>query len=349
MKKLILSCVVFFQTFLVSNVKTITTNYYCKSYIVLDYNSGKILEGKDIHLIRSVASISKIMTAIVAIENSDLNNYVEVEENIKKGYGSSIYLQEKEIITMKDLLYGLMLRSGNDAALTIAVKVANTEEEFVEMMNTKAKIIGMNNTTFHNPSGLDVDDEGNLSTSYDMALLMKYAMENETFKEITSTVYYKSENHGTWLNKNRLLREYKNTIGGKTGFTTKARRTLVTSAKQDDNELIIVTLDCGGDFSFHKQLYEKYFSNYKTFKLLNKGSNYIEDYELVCEKPISIILKKEEIGEYKIIYEVGENKANIIVQKNDDKKIIGNCEVNKKTNKKVKKSLFRRIIEWFKK
>ena len=126
-----------------------------------------------------------------------------------------------------------MLRSGNDAAVTIARGVSSSVEEFVNLMNKKAYDIGMYNSSFNNPSGLDVDDEGNVSTSYDMALLMKYAMNNTIFKEITNTKEYRSNNHGVWVNKNKLLRNYEYATGGKTGFTAKAKRTLVTSAKKE--------------------------------------------------------------------------------------------------------------------
>ena len=311
-------------------------DYYSRSYVVMDYNTGEILESKDKDLVRSVASISKIMTAIVAIENSSLDAYIEVNDDILKAYGSSIYLKQGEIVKMEDLLYGLMLRSGNDAAVTIARGVSGSVDKFVDMMNQKAKVIGMNSSLFHNPSGLDVDDEGNLSTSYDMALLMKYALDNNIFRKIVSTKEYKSANHGLWVNKNKLLRQYEYTSGGKTGFTTKARRTLVTSAKRDEMELIIVTLDCGEDFSMHKSLYEKYFNNYKTFKLLKKGSNDFEEYELICDKAITITLEKQQLENKQVIYKINENFARVILKDKKEEKHLGECSVtiHKKINKK---------------
>lgn len=330
---------------LTQNKNVNNTKYYVKSYIVLDFNSGKVLEGKDINLVRSVASISKIMTAIVAIENSKLDDYVEVNEDILKAYGSSIYLKIGEVVKMEDLLYGLMLRSGNDAAVTIARGVSGNISDFVALMNEKAKKIGMNNSTFNNPSGLDIDDAGNLSTSYDMSILMKYALNNEIFRRITSTKEYKSNGHGVWTNKNRLLREYSNTSGGKTGFTTKARRTLVTSAKKDSTELIVVTLDCGGDFSFHKELYEKYFSKYKTFNLLNKGVNYINDYELNCETNISILLEKDLIKSSEILYEIRNEETEVSLITNNEKNSIGVCKSKKIENYKKKKNWFKRIFK----
>lgn len=326
------------------NSKIKAMDYFARSYIVMDANTGEIIEGKDYHLIRSVASISKIMTAIVAIENSSLDTYVEVKDNILRAYGSSIYLKIGEVVVMEDLLYGLMLRSGNDAAVTIANGVSGSEEEFVKLMNEKAIEIGMKNSMFHNPSGLDVDDEGNLSTSYDMAILMKYALNNEMFRKITSTKEYKSKNHGVWLNKNKLMRLYENTSGGKTGFTTKARRTLVTSAKKDDTEFIIVTLDCGGDFAMHKALYEKCFKEYKTFKLLKKGINSFEEYDLECSNEINITIEKEQFKDSSIIYEITGETANVVLNTNHKSQIKGTCKVTKNKNKKIKKNWFRKLF-----
>ena len=140
------------------------------SAILMDQDSNRILYAKDIHNVRSVASISKIMTAIVAIENGKLEKKITIGDEIDKAYGSGIYIKKGEKLTLENLLYGLMLRSGNDAALAIAHNVGGSVSKFVEMMNEMANKIGMKNTTFNNPSGLDEED-GNFSTAYDMALL----------------------------------------------------------------------------------------------------------------------------------------------------------------------------------
>jgi D-alanyl-D-alanine carboxypeptidase len=318
--------------------------YYARSYVVLDYSSGLILESKSKDLVRSVASISKIMTAIIAIERTNLVGYVVANEDIKKGYGSSIYLQVGETVSMKDLVYGLMLRSGNDAALTIARGVSGSIEEFVTLMNDKARKIGMKNTIFNNPSGLDIDDEGNLSTSYDIAILMKYCLDNEIFRNITGTKEYRSESHGIWLNKNKLLRTYEHCIGGKTGFTTKARRTLVTSAKKGNTELIVVTLDCGGDFAFHKELYEKYFSSHSTLNILDKGNNVFDDYNLVCLNRINLILDNEDIKSGEIIYKIKSNKVEVIYKNNDGEEKIGECKAEVIDRKEKKKSWLSKLF-----
>ena len=173
-----------------------------------------------------------------------------------------------EEITLRDLLYGLMLRSGNDAAITLAISVSKSVDSFVNLMNKKADELGLKGTYFNNPHGLDEQDDGNISTAYDMAVLYSYCLKNELFAKITQTTQYK-----TYINKNRLVRTYSYCTGGKTGFTKKAKRTLVTSASKDNINLIVVTLNCGSDFKSHQDIYESYFNTHKSIKILNKGEN----------------------------------------------------------------------------
>ena len=156
----------------------------------MDMDSKRILYSKNIHSTRSVASISKIMTAIVAIENADITSKVTVGEEINKAYGSGIYIKVGEVLKLEDLLYGLMLRSGNDAALASANYVGGSVDSFVEMMNKTAIKIGMKNSIFKNPHGLDQEDGGNISSAYDMAILTSYAMKNEIYRRIVSTKKY---------------------------------------------------------------------------------------------------------------------------------------------------------------
>ena len=160
------------------------------SSIVMDLDNGRILHQYNIHDERLIASITKIMTAIVTIEYADIDKTVTVGEEILEAYGSAIYIELGEKLTLRDLLYGLMLRSGNDAAVMIATYVAGSEEAFVKLMNDKAKKIGMKNTTFVNSSGLDNTDSGNYSTAYDMALLTRYAMQYDEYREIVKTKEY---------------------------------------------------------------------------------------------------------------------------------------------------------------
>lgn len=270
----------------------IPMNCYCisaRSAIMIDSDNNRILYSKNINEKRSVASISKIMTAVLAIESGKLDEYVIIGDEIDKSYGSGIYIKKGEKIKLKDLVYGLMLRSGNDAANAIAYFVG--KEKFVEMMNKKAEEIGMKNTTFNNPSGLD-EEEGNYSTAYDMAILTSYAMKLIDFQEIVGTKnYYLKTNKNTyyWINKNKLLFTYNYTTGGKTGFTVKARRTLVTTASKDNLNLVVVTLNDGNDFKDHRDLFEYGFNNYTNIKLLNNGVLDIKTNELYNDYKLEIL------------------------------------------------------------
>lgn len=299
MKKL---CFIFFIIVLLIpiNIKAFDTS--ATSAILMDMDSGRILYSKNIHNIRTIASISKIMTCIVAIESGKINDVVTIGDEILGAYGSGIYIKQGEQLKLEDLLYGLMLRSGNDAALAIAHYVGGDVESFVKMMNDKAKELGMTNSTFNNPSGLD-QDKGNYSTAYDMAILTSYAMKNEIYKKIVGTKKYTlttNMNTYVWYNKNKLLTTYKYTTGGKTGFTDKARRTLVTTASQNDLNLVVVTLNDGNDFLDHKNLYEEAFNNYSAYKLLQEGTiniydeNYYFDKELYIKEDFSYPLLKTE-------------------------------------------------------
>lgn len=165
------------------------------------------------------------------------------------------------------------------------------------MMNDKAKELNMEHTFFSNPTGLDEEDNGNQSCVYDMALLMKYASDNAIFNEIVSTKSYKRlDGGGTWHNKNRLLDEYEYCVGGKTGYTKKAKRTLVTRAVKNNISLIIVTFNCGNDFEFHKEEYEDCFNQYENTYLLPKGIYQYNGHSFLIEKDIIGINKNEEVS-----------------------------------------------------
>ena len=243
-----------------------------KSYIVMEASNQVVIEGSNEDYIQSVASISKIMTCILAIENMDLDTIITVDDTINKAWGSGIYIHIGDKISLRDLLYGLMLRSGNDAALMIAKAVAKDVPKFVDMMNDKARELELHNTTFSNPTGLDEEDNGNQSTVYDMARLMAYCHQNPIFNEIVKTKeYVREDGNGTWHNKNKLLTNYKYCIGGKTGFTKKARRTLVTMARKNGLDLIIVTFNCGNDFEFHQKKYVECFDLLEETKIFSRG------------------------------------------------------------------------------
>jgi len=280
----------------------VSTPSSARNYIVYDPNSSEILEGKDYEDVYSVASISKIMTAVLALESTSLFEIVTVGDIIYSIEGSSLYLEVGDRITLIDLVYGLLLRSGNDAAVLIAETVSGSVEKFVESMNAKAAEIGMEDTVFHNPSGLDIFDEGNLSTCLDMARLMAYCLGNELFREIVATKNYRSPLKGNWANKNKLLQTYEYCIGGKTGYTRKARRTLVTAGEKDGQELIVVTFSCGNDFEVHRNLYEHYFNDFTYLVFLEKGENRIDDYCIYSEKVVGMRLDKAVKKGVKIYY-----------------------------------------------
>lgn len=304
MKKLLLLLLI-----IPMSVKAIDTN--ATSAILMDMDSNRILYAKNIHNVRSVASISKIMTAILAIENTDISKQVTIGDEINNAYGSGIYIKKGEILTIEDLIYGLMLRSGNDASYAIAKNTFGSIEAFVEKMNELAVQLNMKNTTFNNPNGLD-EKEGNYSTAYDMALLTSYANKNDIYKKIVSTKKYTLKtnmNTYIWYNKNKLLSSYDYTTGGKTGFTVNARRTLVTTASKNNLNLVAVTLNDSNDFADHKNLFEYAFNNYKSFEILKSGTleindNYYKGYELYIKENFKYPLAKDEENSIKIDYEL---------------------------------------------
>ncbi len=281
----------------------------------MDADSGRVLSSLNMNQRMLIASTTKIMTAIVAIENGNLNDVFKAKDEIKKVYGSMIYLKENEKMTLEDLLYGLMLQSGNDAAMVIASNIKGYNK-FINLMNIKALEIGMFNTTFENPHGLD-DDSKNYSTAYDLALLMKYAMQNETFRTITKTRKYIVNSQDItyeWYNKNRLLSMYKYTTGGKIGYTTKSGHAFVSSATKGRENLIVVTLKNSNRFEIHKSFYQKFFENYDKYEILNKYTFSVKDkiyekYHLYIKNDFEMLLKDSEKKELKLNIVLKKNKV----------------------------------------
>ena len=336
--------------------------------VVMDLNSGRVLYDLNKDEPQLIASITKIMTCLVAIMYSDLDKTVVVDEDILKAYGSSVYLEVGEEIKLIDLLYGLMLRSGNDAAIAVAKSVAGTEEAFVYLMNEYADTIGMKNTHFVNPHGLDSNGIGNTSTAYDMALLTKVAMQNETFARIFGTRSYTAESNlktYNWEGKNKLFSMYEYTTGGKTGYTEAANRTLVTTASQDNKNLVVVTLNDGNDFNDHKSLYETYFSMYDSILAIDKENfkiddTYYKDVEFYVKNNYYALVTEEEKKDLKInitlfkydnIYDgikIGEAR----VMLNDTvlhTESIYAKKIEVKEEKEEKEGFFKKILRWFSK
>lgn len=289
----------------------------------MEQDTKRVLVSKNMNKKKLIASTTKIMTGIIAVESGKLNKTVTVTDKVLESYGSNIYLSIGEKMKLKDMVYGLMMQSGNDAALMIADYLGG-EEKFVKMMNKKAKQIGMKNTTFSNPHGLD-EKTKNYSTAYDMALLMRYANSDPTFRKITGCKKHTvktNEKTYVWTNKNKLLYTYKYTTGGKTGYTDKARRTLVTSASKDNMHLIVVTLNDGNDFKNHKELYEYGFDNYKMIKVFdkdkmnlpNKKIYALDDYYFpITEKEKQLVNIEYKITDKKD-YKNGENVSCAIIK-----------------------------------
>ena len=276
-----------------------------QSFLLMDADTGKILSSRNAEARLPMASTTKIMTCIVALESAIVGDPVIIPAAAVGIEGSSMYLTAGEKLTLLDLLYGLMLESANDAAVSIALHISGSIESFAERMNEKASVLGMNNTHFVNPHGLPVEDH--YSTAYDMALLMRYCMQNDLFAEIAGTQTKSipaSNGKSRYLsNHNRLLRSYSGCVAGKTGYTKVAGRCLVTAAKRDGKTLICTTLSAPNDWSDHKSLFEYGFSLYSMRTLAEPGEISIEipvvggtlDSIIVCNlSGLSLSLREEE-------------------------------------------------------
>lgn len=224
--------------------------------VLLDADTGQILYEKNAGKQMLIASTTKIMTALVALESAPLQKEVVITQN-HMVEGSSMYLAPGERVTVEELLYGLMLCSGNDAALALAEGCCGSVEAFVEQMNCKVKELGLTGTSFANPNGLD--DAAHFSTAADMAYLAAYAVENPAFVRICSTIQA-STGQRTMSNHNRLLRSLEGCIGLKTGYTMAAGRTLVSCAVRNSRTLVAVTLQDGNDWADHQAMYDYGFS-----------------------------------------------------------------------------------------
>ena len=332
MKKilLLLLCINIFVPY----VQASTTSAY--EYVLMDMDSGRVLASKNKDNPRLIASITKIMTAILAIENKDVNEVVKVDESISKSYGSGIYISVGEEISLLDLLYGLMLR------------------------NNKAKELGMKNTIFYNASGLDTETIGNKSTAYDMALLTSYAMKNETYRTIVKTKKHTVKTNlktYVWHNKNKLL-QYDYITGGKTGYTERAKRTLVSTATKDNMNLVVVTINDSDDWNTHKSLYESAFNTYKSIKVLNKNNFQVlkDDYydKLYIKNDVYLTLKKGESKslishiklEKKKNYQDGDKVGTNYIYLGD--KLVHTEDIYAKKITKKESSIISKIKSWFK-
>lgn len=259
-----------FDTLIRAETLEASLDVSASSAVLIEASSGRVVFEKNADQKRSMASTTKIMTALVAIENADPDMTVKIPKEAVGIEGSSVYLIENEVLTLRDLLYALMLQSANDAATAIAIAVGGNVENFAAMMNAKAREIGLKNTSFTNPHGLDHAEH--YTTAHELAIITAKAYENELFRTLVSTkkhtIPLNSEpDRRLLVNHNRLLRTYDGCIGVKTGYTMKSGRCLVSAAERDGVTLIAVTLNAPNDWSDHKSMLDLGFSLYERVTL----------------------------------------------------------------------------------
>lgn len=241
-----------------------------------------------------MASTTKVMTALVAIENSNLNDVVTIPRQAVGIEGSSIYLREGEKLTVRELLYGLMLRSGNDAATALAIHIGGSMEGFIQMMNNKVKELELKNTNFTNPHGLH--DDNHYTSGYDLAYISAVSMQNEEFSKIVGTkmITISGKDGNRYLyNKNKLLKNYNGGTGIKTGFTKKAGRCLVASSKRNDLEVVAVVLNCGPMFEECSRLMDNAHNQYEMVNICQAGKA-LGDIEIIKGKQTKVAFATKE-------------------------------------------------------
>ncbi len=280
---IILSILIIISSVMLNKYEVKAKTNIGESKLVLEVNSNRVLYQSNAQEKKFMASTTKILTAICIIENCDLDEIITINKKDTGIEGSSIYLEEGEKLSVKDLLYGLMLRSGNDCAVALANHCSGSIENFALLMNQTAQKIGAVNSNFVNPHGLH--DDNHFTTAYDLALISSYSIKNPVFKEIVSTKRIKIP-HTTkgydriLINKNKMLNEFEGSTGIKTGYTKNAGRCLVTSCLRNGMELICVVLNCGPMFEESKSLLTNSFNEYKLYKIVE--SDNIIDF--ICDK-----------------------------------------------------------------
>ncbi|MBU3110693.1 D-alanyl-D-alanine carboxypeptidase family protein [Clostridium lacusfryxellense] len=279
------------------------------SAIALDCDSKLVLYQKNAYTPIEIASTTKIITALVAIKCGDLNKRITISKKSATIRGSEIGLKEGEVITLRELLYGLLLRSGNDAAIAIAEGVSGSVDEFLKLMNEYALEVGLLNSNFESPHGLD--SANHYSTAYDLALITAKAKQIQFFNEIVGSKDVDASEHNftrSYHNINKILYLLPNSTGVKTGFTGKAGKCLVTSVKIENRDVIIITLNCTPRWKETEKINKYIEDNYKFQKIVSKGDvlehltikNGINNVELVSGKDIIIPVKNNQNITYKI-------------------------------------------------
>lgn len=249
-----------------------------QSAVLMEAESGRVLYAKDADTQRLIASTTKLMTALVALESGhSLEEDVTIPAEAAGVEGSSLYLKAGETVKLKTLLYGMLLHSGNDAATAVALACAGSLEDFAQQMNEKAQELGMTHSHFTNPTGLD--GEEHYSSAYDMALLARACLAVPELTEITASRSVTLEGR-TFVNHNKLLWRYEGCVGMKTGYTQAAGRTLVSAAERDGMTLIAVTLNAPSDWADHAAMLDYGFENYHMEEAVTAG-------QTLCSLPVS--------------------------------------------------------------
>lgn len=272
--------------------------------VLMDAKTKRVLFAQNAHAQLPMASTTKIMTALIALETCALDTVVTVPKEAYGMEGSSIYLNNGEKIKIEDLLYGLMLSSGNDAAVTLAIHIGGSVEGFAQIMNNRAKELGCTNTNFVTPNGLH--DQAHYTSAYDLALIASTAMQNPAFREIVSAKYWKTTSGDitrTFKNKNKILWQYEGGNGIKTGFTKAAGRCLAFSAERDGNTLVGIVLNCPDMWNDAKAMLNYGFADYTwkpyatagdTVATLTVNRGMKNSLEIQAKEDILIPMRQEE-------------------------------------------------------
>ncbi len=286
--------------------------------VLIDANTGQVLFDKNMHQRRPPASTTKIMTALLALEGGNLTDKVTVSDKAAQTGECSINLRPNEILTLEALIYGALMRSGNDACVAIAEHVAGSEENFIRLMNHHAKILGAQNTNFLNTNGLPEDQH--YSTAYDLAQIARYAMNKVKFRDIVSTKSKEITNEDGekrfFQNTNKLLWLYRGSDGIKTGTTDAAGSCLVGSAKKDGRHLISVVLHSDDRYADTIKLLNHGFDDYEEVVVLTKGEHfttlhiengYSSTVPIIAGSGLSVLVPKGEIGTFEQLVKLERN------------------------------------------
>ena len=348
-KKILVSTLVvgsLFNTINITKAKaTELPPVYSEGAILMDGTTGKILYSKNEHTPFEPASTTRVMTALVVLENVNLTDKVTIGENPPLVDGSALGIQKGEVYTVEELMYGLLLESANDCAEALAEYVAGSNEEFAKLMNAKAKELGALNTTFKNPSGLHED--GHLTTAYDLALMMKTAAHNEEYVRISQTEAYKyvnqpfSDGSEKWAsNRNQLLNEYSayyysSTYCGKNGYTPEANHAYTAAAIKDNQMLVAAFINATDKDNFYTnigKLFDYGFDNFKTVKLINANDE-LDTYKINDEITIPLLAKTDfyyttSISDNNPSYSIEYDKTDISKQAIETGDILYKAKIN---------------------